>query len=264
MSTSSNKKIWDGYLRLNSSLTVPTVASFKSGENMPNVKWTKSIDVKGKVKLQDFELYIEDLTRSSNRGLMVVSLDWKEGTSKLGLESMKKIEKKYVEDGRVGIAKVINGIDLYVCPCSDTIMTLLAQYGFFKFGDKTTFEKNKDYLIGCVVWKRNQINHPSFLHQKSSGSSRTCNSSCIQLWTSISEQYRKNDPIEVWSPIRVPFESPTKYEPYKSYYSALVKSEDTPNVLPSLSVSTKLETSNPNLVGVTRPSSTTCDQNFHK
>ncbi|KAI5445404.1 hypothetical protein KIW84_013588 [Lathyrus oleraceus] len=193
----------------------------------------------------------------------VVSLYWKEGSSKLGFEDMKKVAKKYVEDGRVGIAKVINGIDLYVCPCSHTIITLLAKYGFFKLSDKTTIDQNKDYLIGCVVWKRNQINHPSVLHQKSSGSSRTSNTSPIELWSPIREQSRKNNPIEVWSPIRTPLESPPKNAP-KNYFSALVKSEDTPNVLPSLSVSAELETSNPNLTCVTRPSSVTCDQNFHK
>jgi hypothetical protein len=42
-----------------------------SGEKMPNIKWCESVEVKGKVRLDAFEKYIQDLPRSRNRGLMV-------------------------------------------------------------------------------------------------------------------------------------------------------------------------------------------------
>lgn len=42
-----------------------------SGQKMPNVKWSESIEVKGKVRFEAFEKYIQDLPRSRNRGLMV-------------------------------------------------------------------------------------------------------------------------------------------------------------------------------------------------
>ena len=42
-----------------------------SGERMPNIKWCQSVEVKGKVRLEAFEKYIQDLPRSRNRGLMV-------------------------------------------------------------------------------------------------------------------------------------------------------------------------------------------------
>jgi len=42
-----------------------------SGEKMPDVKWSESIEVKGKVKLHDFEKYIQELPRSRNKELMV-------------------------------------------------------------------------------------------------------------------------------------------------------------------------------------------------
>jgi hypothetical protein len=42
-----------------------------SGEKMPNIKWSESIEVKGKVRFEAFEKYIQDLPRSRNRGLMV-------------------------------------------------------------------------------------------------------------------------------------------------------------------------------------------------
>ncbi|RHN50839.1 hypothetical protein MtrunA17_Chr6g0461891 [Medicago truncatula] len=184
------------------------------------------------------------------------------------MEGMQKVAKKYEENGTVGIAEVITGIDLYVCPRSDTIITILAKYG----GE--TFTENKDSLIGCVVWRKNQINLVNSFHQKSLGSSRKKDP--ILVWSPIRtplESSRKNDyspvwsPIRmsfesstkkdsspVWSPIRTPFESSTKNEPVLDitkqnlrlfgYYSDIVKSEDTPNI--SQSVCAEAETSNLN------------------
>ncbi|KAE9608353.1 hypothetical protein Lal_00025827 [Lupinus albus] len=148
--------LWDGCLMLNSSVTVSAVAIFKSGEKMSGVTWSESIKVKGKVKLDDFEKYIQDLPRSRNRRLMVVSLCWKEGSSKLALAGMKKVAKRYQECERVGFAELSPGVVLYVCPRTETIITILAKYGFFK--GKSAIEQNKDAMIGCVVWRRNQIN----------------------------------------------------------------------------------------------------------
>uniref|UniRef100_A0A7N2R044 Spen paralogue and orthologue SPOC C-terminal domain-containing protein n=1 Tax=Quercus lobata TaxID=97700 RepID=A0A7N2R044_QUELO len=65
------EKLWDGSLQLNSSVNVFAVAFFKSGERMPNIKWCQSVEVKGKVRLEAFEKYIQDLPHSRNRGLMV-------------------------------------------------------------------------------------------------------------------------------------------------------------------------------------------------
>jgi len=42
-----------------------------SGEKVPEVKWSQSIVVKGNVKLQDFEKYIQELPLSRNKELMV-------------------------------------------------------------------------------------------------------------------------------------------------------------------------------------------------
>jgi hypothetical protein len=44
-----------------------------SGEKMPDVKWPQVVQLNGNVKLHDFEKYIQVLTRSCNRGLMVIT-----------------------------------------------------------------------------------------------------------------------------------------------------------------------------------------------
>ena len=158
-----------------------------------------------------------------------------------------------------------------MCPRSDIIITILEKYG------RATFTENKDSLIGCVVWRRNQINHVNSFHQKSLESSRKKDPIPVSVWSPIRtplessrkndsspavwspirtpfESSRKNDSSPVWSPIRTPFKSSTKNSPVLDitkqnfrlfgYYSDIVKSEDTPNILQS--VCAKGETSNLN------------------
>ncbi|KAJ4831046.1 hypothetical protein Tsubulata_001781 [Turnera subulata] len=132
--TTAAEKLWDGSLQLNSSVTVSAVAFFKSGEKMPDVKWSEFLEVKGKVKLDAFEKYIQDLPRSRSRGLMVA--------------------KGYRKRDIVSLAQLSKGIDLYICPRSDAIITILAKHGFFK--GMAAVEDKQDSLIGCVVWRRNQ------------------------------------------------------------------------------------------------------------
>ncbi|XWS70741.1 hypothetical protein CRYUN_Cryun03dG0074600 [Craigia yunnanensis] len=103
------EKLWDGSLQLNSSVTVSVVAFFKSGEKMTDIKWSELVEVKGKVRLEAFEKYIQELARSRNRGLMVVSLCWKEGSSKSGLAGLKEIAKGYKKGERVGFAQLSPG-----------------------------------------------------------------------------------------------------------------------------------------------------------
>ncbi|XP_052182800.1 uncharacterized protein LOC127795266 [Diospyros lotus] len=148
------EKLWEGSLQLNSSVSLSAVAFFKSGEKLLDTNWCESIEVKGKVRLEAFEKYIQDLPRSRSRGLMVISLCWKEGSSGTGLKGMKEVAKGYQKGGRVGFAQLSPGIDLYVCPRSDAIITILAKYGFFK--GMAAVEDNQDSMIGCVVWRRNR------------------------------------------------------------------------------------------------------------
>lgn len=157
------QKLWDGSLQLNSSVTVSLVAFFQSGEKMPDLKWSEFLEVKGKVRLEAFEKYVQDLPRSRNRGLMVISLRCKEGSSKSGLAGMKEVAKGYKKGKRVGFVQVSQGIDLYVCPRSDSIITILAKHGFFK--GMAAVEDNQDSLIGCVVWRRNQASSSSVLEK---------------------------------------------------------------------------------------------------
>ena len=67
-----------------------------------------------------------------------------------------QVAKGYKDGERVGFASLSPGMDLYICPRSETIITILAKHGFFK--GMAAVEDNQDSLIGCVVWRRNQAN----------------------------------------------------------------------------------------------------------
>ncbi|XP_049933239.1 uncharacterized protein LOC116252194 isoform X2 [Nymphaea colorata] len=149
---SSQEALWNGFLQLNASLTVATVAYFKSGEQNSKINWPEHIEVKGRVRLEAFEKFIQDLPRSRHRALMVVSFCGSVSSSKAGLVGMEEVAKSYEESKRIGFAEVCPGIDLYICPRSETIITILAKYGFYK-GMATA--RGNHLLIGCIVWRRN-------------------------------------------------------------------------------------------------------------
>uniref|UniRef100_A0A1D1ZCY0 Spen paralogue and orthologue SPOC C-terminal domain-containing protein n=1 Tax=Anthurium amnicola TaxID=1678845 RepID=A0A1D1ZCY0_9ARAE len=151
----TSEKLWDGTLQLNTSTVVSAVAVFKSGEKVSEVNWSRCVEVKGKVRLEAFEKFVQELPRSRTRALMVISIYWKVGSSETGLKGMKEVAKGYKDGQRVGYAQICPGIDLYVCPRSEAIITILAKYGFFK--GMAAVEDDQDSLIGCVVWRRNYL-----------------------------------------------------------------------------------------------------------
>ncbi|CAN6459660.1 unnamed protein product [Victoria cruziana] len=151
---SSQEALWDGFLQLNTSVTVATVAYFKSGEQNLKINWPERIEVKGRVRLEAFEKFIQDLPRSRHRALMVVSFCGSVRSSKASSVGMEEVAKNYEESKRIGFAEIGPGIDLYICPRSETIITILAKYGFYK-GMATT--RGNHVLIGCIVWRRNHV-----------------------------------------------------------------------------------------------------------
>ncbi|CAA7406952.1 unnamed protein product [Spirodela intermedia] len=146
--------LWDGTLQLNASTEVSAIAVFKSGEKLLEASWSKCVEVKGKVRLEAFEKFVQELPRSRNRALTVISIHWKAGTSESGLKGMKEVAKAYKQGQRVGYAQFSPGVDVYVCPRSDAIITILAKHGFFK--GMGAIEEDQDSLIGCVIWRRNR------------------------------------------------------------------------------------------------------------
>ncbi|KAG9453706.1 hypothetical protein H6P81_006610 [Aristolochia fimbriata] len=65
------EKLWDGSLPLSATTAVSALAFFKSGEKASKIKWPKTVEVKGTVRLDAFEKFIQELPHSRNRTLMI-------------------------------------------------------------------------------------------------------------------------------------------------------------------------------------------------
>uniref|UniRef100_A0A0D3G0V4 Spen paralogue and orthologue SPOC C-terminal domain-containing protein n=1 Tax=Oryza barthii TaxID=65489 RepID=A0A0D3G0V4_9ORYZ len=155
LSPSAYESLCDGTIQLSSTVKVSVIAFFKSGEKNHDITWPKIIEIKGRVKLDAFEKFVQELRRCQTRSLLVISLCWKFGTSKAGLLGMKEVAENFEASQKVGFADVCDGSNLYVCPRSDAVITILAKCGFFK--GMSAADTNQDSLIGCIVWRRNPL-----------------------------------------------------------------------------------------------------------
>ncbi|XP_024311858.1 LOW QUALITY PROTEIN: uncharacterized protein LOC104581446 [Brachypodium distachyon] len=162
LSPTTHKILWEGTIQLDSCRKETIVACFESGEKIQDIQWPKSIVVKGRVKLEDFEKFVKELPPSRSRIMMVISLHEKVGSSKVGLKGTKEAANSFEQRQRVGFAEICEGCGLYVCPRSDHIIKLLDEYGFYKC--TSTTETNQDSLIGFVVWNKPPQSYTSKVH----------------------------------------------------------------------------------------------------
>lgn len=152
---SPDEKLWEGCLQLNAYITVMAIAFFKSGGKARTNNWSKLVEVKGRVRLDAFEKFLQELPLSRNRALMVISICWKVGSPEAGLIGMQEIANSYKQGERVGFAELAPGVDLYVCPPDETMVNMLIKYGFIK--NMENANKKQEGLIGCVVWRRHNV-----------------------------------------------------------------------------------------------------------
>ncbi|KAJ8450670.1 hypothetical protein Cgig2_021142 [Carnegiea gigantea] len=126
--------------------------------NRPNSLYTAQLDL----TLWPYAARGPDFLQAQNKAqnkTTVMSFCCKEGLSGAGFKCMKEVAEKYKERKKVGFAQLSNGLDLYICPHSDAVITILAKHGFFK-GMAAVRDKS-DPLIGCVVWRKNPSSVPA-------------------------------------------------------------------------------------------------------
>jgi hypothetical protein len=71
LSPSAYESLCDGTIQLSSTVKVSVIAFFKSGEKNHDITWPKIIEIKGRVKLDVFEKFVQELRRCQTRSLMV-------------------------------------------------------------------------------------------------------------------------------------------------------------------------------------------------
>ncbi|PIN00920.1 hypothetical protein CDL12_26580 [Handroanthus impetiginosus] len=63
--------VWDGILQLNISSSVTVGGLFQSGEKTSTKEWPTSLEIKGRVRLDAFEKFVQELPNSRTRAVMV-------------------------------------------------------------------------------------------------------------------------------------------------------------------------------------------------
>lgn len=142
--------VWEGGLQLTLSSLVKVVGVFRSGEKTSTKEWPGTMEIKGRVRLDAFEKFVQELPMSRSRAVMVVHFVLKEGSSEVDRASLSEAVDSYVVDERLGFGEPIPGVELYFCPPHPGIIELLGRHLLKDQTDKLT----DNGLIGVVVWRR--------------------------------------------------------------------------------------------------------------
>lgn len=160
--------VWEGLLQISISSMANFVAFYISGEKSSTKEWPSFFDIKGRVKLDAFDKFVQALPMSRSRAIMVTHFMLKEGSSEADRAGLVEVIDSYIMDQRLGFAEPAPGVELYLCPpCSKSVDVIVNHLS------KGYTEKLKDIdngLIGLLVWRKVQItptiSPDSSLHHK--------------------------------------------------------------------------------------------------
>ncbi|KAL3650865.1 hypothetical protein CASFOL_007268 [Castilleja foliolosa] len=166
--------IWNGTLQLHISSSITVGGLFQSGEKTSMKEWPRSLEIKGRVRLDAFEKFIQELPNSRTRAVMVLQFVLKDTSSEIQRANLSEAIDSYILDERLGYAEPAPGVELYLCPSTPKINDTLK-----KLIPKEQPETNNttgNGLIGAVVWRRahisNTISPNSSSHHKQHASKK--------------------------------------------------------------------------------------------
>ncbi|KAI3522452.1 hypothetical protein L1887_00223 [Cichorium endivia] len=146
--------LWEGDLQLAISSTVSVIGLFRSGEKTSTKEWPGSIEIKGRVRLEAFEKFLQELPMSRSRAVMVVHFLLKNNSPEFHRASLSESVDSYIAEERVGFGEPSPGTEVYFCPPHKRITEMLSR---LLSKDQTEIQKSTDNgLIGVVVWRRPQ------------------------------------------------------------------------------------------------------------
>ncbi|KAK1259776.1 hypothetical protein QJS04_geneDACA005534 [Acorus gramineus] len=142
------------------------VSHFCCGEKTPTKDWPGSIEIKGRVRKEAFEKFLQDLRLSRSRGIMVLQFFWKEESLASELTNLQETVESYIADERVGFAEPAPGIEIYFCPPHPQTTEMLERH---LPEDQTEPIKGADKgLIGVVIWRKPTSHHRHSTKRQSS------------------------------------------------------------------------------------------------
>ncbi|KAK4364966.1 hypothetical protein RND71_016324 [Anisodus tanguticus] len=145
--------IWQGSLQLTISSLVTVFGSFRSGEKTPTNEWPSSIEIKGRVRLDAFEKFLQELPMSRSRAVMVVQFVLKDKSSESERANLSEAVDSYASDERLGFAEPVPGVELYLCP--PHILDMISKH--LSKDPRELYDSTENGLIGVVVWRKLHI-----------------------------------------------------------------------------------------------------------
>ncbi|KAK9077675.1 hypothetical protein SSX86_006012 [Deinandra increscens subsp. villosa] len=140
--------VWEGELQLTISSSVSAIGLFRSGEKTSTKEWPGSMEIKGRVRLDAFEKFLQELPMSRTRAVMVVHFVLKDPSSEPHLAMLSEAVDSYIADERLGFGEPIPGVELYFCPPHTRIIEMLCKH---LSKNQTDILKSTDNgLIGVV------------------------------------------------------------------------------------------------------------------
>nr|XP_043628665.1 uncharacterized protein LOC122600074 [Erigeron canadensis] len=149
------ERVWEGDLQLTISSSVSAIGLFRSGEKTSTKEWPGSMEIKGRVRLDAFEKFLQELPMSRTRAVMVVHFVLKDLSSEAHRTVLSEAVDSYIGDERLGFGEPNPGVELYFCPPHTKIIEMLCRH--LSKSQNDILKPTDNGLIGVVVWRRPHI-----------------------------------------------------------------------------------------------------------
>lgn len=167
---SKGELVWEGSLQLSVSALASVNGFLISGEKTSTKVWPSLLEIKGRVRLDAFGKFIQELPNSRSRAIMVVHFLLKDESRDSEKVILSEAVESYASDERLGFSEPAPGVELYICPPNTRIFTLLCKNLPKEYAETPRITENS--LIGVVVWRKvhltNTISPKSSSHNKHS------------------------------------------------------------------------------------------------
>ncbi|CAA0810614.1 SPOC domain / Transcription elongation factor S-II protein [Striga hermonthica] len=158
--------LWNGILQLNISSSVTVGCLFQSGEKTSTKDWPASLEIKGRVRLDAFGKFLQELPNSRTRAVMVLQFVLKDTSSTTQRANLSEAVDSYVADERLGYAEPAPGVELYLCPPTPRILDTLKKLNLKENPGSDKIVENG--LVGVVVWRRAHVSNTTVSPNSSS------------------------------------------------------------------------------------------------
>ncbi|WCJ29777.1 SPOC domain / Transcription elongation factor S-II protein [Euphorbia peplus] len=201
VSVTKGELVWEGLLQLNISSSASVMALFKSGEKAFAKAWPGLVEIKGRVRLDAFEKFLQELPMSRSRAVMAVQFVCKEGSAESERASLKEVADSYIVDERVGFAEPASGVELYVCPPYSKTREMLAKV--LPKDQLDALNSIDNGLIGVIVWRKPHLTStisPKHNSKKQNSTSRRNQEKDANVDVNVTSKHHADGPYSFSKP----------------------------------------------------------------